>query len=247
MAALPDNPRNGDTFGVSSHGGILHNGTRNFTHYGDLHITYVKSSDEQFDQIWGDRETIIRSANPIFDDAIPIKLPLVNKSMRHEKSLDSVKKFGPRSAKTRRRESQKSIETDHLEKVLGLDHDLTSLSEAGAAQGTPEPPEQVPLIPQAEEASRPYHQFMQQLRQERQRMISDAHSGWNLTSPGINTEAAARVKESWKNHGIWNDRWGTLPGMAWKHETTQTTQDNMTRRRGLASFLTSFRTRHRNS
>jgi hypothetical protein len=211
----------------------------------ELIPTDVKSSDEQFDQIWGDRETIIRSANPLFDDAIPIKRPSVKKGMRHEKSLDSVNNFGPRSAKTNFRDSRKSIETDQLEKELGLDRDVISLSEEGEIQERRERREQVQLIPQAEEASRPYHQFMQQLRQERQRML-DANSGWNLASPGINTEAAARVKESWKQHGIWNDRWGTFPGMTWKHETTQTMQDNMTRRRGLTSFLASFKSRHRN-
>ncbi|KAH6884921.1 hypothetical protein B0T10DRAFT_577314 [Thelonectria olida] len=35
---------------------------------------------------------------------------------------------------------------------------------------------------------------------------------------GINTTAYERVKNNWMETGIWNSKWGVLPGMSWKHE-----------------------------
>lgn len=37
-------------------------------------------------------------------------------------------------------------------------------------------------------------------------------------SPDINTIAYNRVKDTWVKRRIWNDKWGVLPGMTWKHE-----------------------------
>jgi hypothetical protein len=34
----------------------------------------------------------------------------------------------------------------------------------------------------------------------------------------INTRAYENVKNTWTKRGIWNRRWGILPGMSWKHE-----------------------------
>lgn len=34
----------------------------------------------------------------------------------------------------------------------------------------------------------------------------------------INTTAYENVKNTWTKRGIWNKRWGILPGMWWKHE-----------------------------
>ncbi|KAM5356571.1 hypothetical protein ACJ41O_003217 [Fusarium nematophilum] len=34
----------------------------------------------------------------------------------------------------------------------------------------------------------------------------------------INSTAYERVKEAWVKGGIWNRKWGVLPGMSWKHE-----------------------------
>ncbi|GAO13228.1 hypothetical protein UVI_02025760 [Ustilaginoidea virens] len=38
------------------------------------------------------------------------------------------------------------------------------------------------------------------------------------TPPDINTRAYERVKNTWVRRGIWNKKWGILPGMSWKHE-----------------------------
>lgn len=34
----------------------------------------------------------------------------------------------------------------------------------------------------------------------------------------INTKAYENVKNTWEKRGIWNVRWGILPGTSWKHE-----------------------------
>ncbi|ERT00365.1 uncharacterized protein SPSK_09095 [Sporothrix schenckii 1099-18] len=36
----------------------------------------------------------------------------------------------------------------------------------------------------------------------------------------IHTAAYQRVKAQWSERGIWNDQWGVLPGMTWKHEAS---------------------------
>ena len=55
-----------------------------------------------------------------------------------------------------------------------------------------------------------------------------ARSGWphnelavrtNIPDPpDINTMAYETVKKTWMKRGLWNKKWGILPGMAWKHE-----------------------------
>ena len=42
--------------------------------------------------------------------------------------------------------------------------------------------------------------------------------GKALTAADINTRAYENVKNTWTKRGIWNKRWGILPGMSWKHE-----------------------------
>ncbi|TWU71216.1 hypothetical protein ED733_000464 [Metarhizium rileyi] len=37
-------------------------------------------------------------------------------------------------------------------------------------------------------------------------------------SVDINTKAYENVKNTWIKRGIWNRKWGILPGMSWKHE-----------------------------
>jgi hypothetical protein len=39
-----------------------------------------------------------------------------------------------------------------------------------------------------------------------------------LPTPDINTLAYERMKNRWMKRGIWNEPWGVLPGMSWKHE-----------------------------
>ena len=36
--------------------------------------------------------------------------------------------------------------------------------------------------------------------------------------PGINTMAYEAVKQTWVERGVWDKKWGLLPGMSWKHE-----------------------------
>ena len=106
------------------------------------------------------------------------------------------------------------------------------------------------------EASRPYHQFLYQVSEERGRIqneigplgpqpmselnptrsnhheaalqVTARHGGAPRepavqnstvsTPPHINTTAYETVKGTWMKRGIWNKKWGVLPGMSWKHE-----------------------------
>ena len=66
------------------------------------------------------------------------------------------------------------------------------------------------------DASRPFHQFMSQISEECERIVDKAKTeGFNFD---INTLAYEAVKSRWVKRGIWDRRWGTLPGMQWKHE-----------------------------
>ncbi|KAG5987144.1 hypothetical protein E4U54_005107 [Claviceps lovelessii] len=87
------------------------------------------------------------------------------------------------------------------------------------------------------EASRPYHQFIFQISRERERLMRPKPQGqqdFNAVELGdaanaaataaavdavsINTRAYENVKKTWIRRGIWNQKWGILPGMSWKHE-----------------------------
>ena len=68
------------------------------------------------------------------------------------------------------------------------------------------------------EASRPYHQFVYQISKERERVQEEFENGESANGAGINTTAYKNVKNAWAKRGIWNGRWGILPGMSWKHE-----------------------------
>ncbi|ROW08760.1 hypothetical protein VPNG_06403 [Cytospora leucostoma] len=69
------------------------------------------------------------------------------------------------------------------------------------------------------EASRPFHQFMYQLSKERERMQDDSRPGGpDLDTVDINTKAYDIVRGIWTRRGIWDTKWGILPGMSWKHE-----------------------------
>lgn len=46
---------------------------------------------------------------------------------------------------------------------------------------------------------------------------NDGHA-MSTTPPDINTTAYERLKSAWTDWRIWNDKWGVLPGMSWKHE-----------------------------
>ncbi len=68
------------------------------------------------------------------------------------------------------------------------------------------------------EASRPYHQFVYQILKERERIQEGSAIGEGADAADINTRAYENVRNTWNRRGIWNGRWGILPGMSWKHE-----------------------------
>ncbi|PVH71019.1 hypothetical protein DL98DRAFT_118056 [Cadophora sp. DSE1049] len=68
------------------------------------------------------------------------------------------------------------------------------------------------------EASRPYHQFVYQISKERERIQDESANGEGADAADINTRAYENVKHTWTKRGIWNERWGILPGISWKHE-----------------------------
>ncbi|KJK93785.1 hypothetical protein H633G_02288 [Metarhizium anisopliae BRIP 53284] len=52
----------------------------------------------------------------------------------------------------------------------------------------------------------------------RQRTPTEPNLEYSVSTPDINTTAYERVKNTWVRRGIWNKKWGILPGMSWKHE-----------------------------
>lgn len=70
------------------------------------------------------------------------------------------------------------------------------------------------------EASKPYHQFVYQVSKERERMCGESVTPGDAENVpvDINTQAYENVKSIWSKRGIWDSRWGILPGMSWKHE-----------------------------
>ena len=68
------------------------------------------------------------------------------------------------------------------------------------------------------ETSRPYHHFVYQISKERERIQDESANGDGACAADINTRAYENVKNTWTKRGIWNKRWGILPGMSWKHE-----------------------------
>ena len=73
------------------------------------------------------------------------------------------------------------------------------------------------------EASRPFYQFIYQVSQQRERIqgesgSEEATATSSKVSPEINTRAYEVVKKIWMDRGIWNRKWGVMPGMSWKHE-----------------------------
>ncbi|WEW57730.1 hypothetical protein PRK78_003197 [Emydomyces testavorans] len=57
-------------------------------------------------------------------------------------------------------------------------------------------------------------------REQRERIQDESPSGegTGIGLHDINTRAYENVKNIWTKRGIWNKRWGILPGMSWKHE-----------------------------
>lgn len=80
--------------------------------------------------------------------------------------------------------------------------------------------ERRPVRAREHEASRPFHQFIYQVSKERERVLAESGPDGPSFSdlPDINTKAYERVKATWTRRGIWDRKWGVLPGMSWKHE-----------------------------
>lgn len=60
------------------------------------------------------------------------------------------------------------------------------------------------------------------MSKEREQILDESRVGEATVPPpaNINTKAYMNVKNKWVKRGIWNDKWGILPGMSWKHEET---------------------------
>lgn len=75
--------------------------------------------------------------------------------------------------------------------------------------------EEVLLAHQRDTAvSRPYHQFVYQISKEREWIEDELNHG----DFDIDAKAYQDVKSSWIKQGIWDPRWGDMPGMTWIHE-----------------------------
>lgn len=73
---------------------------------------------------------------------------------------------------------------------------------------------------QEREASRPFFRFVYQVSRERGMILDEWRVGEAaVPAPAdVNTRAYENIKSDWIERGIWNQKWGVLPGMSWKHE-----------------------------
>ncbi|KAI1185500.1 hypothetical protein F5B17DRAFT_407758 [Nemania serpens] len=92
------------------------------------------------------------------------------------------------------------------------------------AERTDEEPKQTEASQSARQrerdASRPFYQFIFQVTKQRehiqQQLPPDQATASGLAD--INTKAYEAIKKTWIRRGIWNMKWGILPGMSWRHE-----------------------------
>ncbi|KAI0433084.1 hypothetical protein F5Y09DRAFT_300236 [Xylaria sp. FL1042] len=130
-------------------------------------------------------------------------------------------------------EWQKDMPNGRWKHEFEPESESESDSEAGQsffAQKKPKPPksdEELRLAAERRatrererEASRPFHQFIYQLSRERERMQNELKAVEPPASVprDINTEAYEKVRDIWIKRGIWDKKWGSMPGMSWKHE-----------------------------
>ncbi|KAI0869622.1 hypothetical protein GGS24DRAFT_147392 [Hypoxylon argillaceum] len=80
--------------------------------------------------------------------------------------------------------------------------------------------ERRPALERQRQASRPYHQFLWQVSQERERIQDEQGVGGAPADDlaDVNTRAYERIKSRWMAWKIWHSKWGVLPGMWWQHE-----------------------------
>ncbi|KAI1259900.1 hypothetical protein F5Y18DRAFT_432872 [Xylariaceae sp. FL1019] len=65
-------------------------------------------------------------------------------------------------------------------------------------------------------ASRPLEMFLAQLKHE---LSLNSHDGSGVhEQKNISTIICNRIKRQWKAWGIWEDEWGDLPGLKWRHQ-----------------------------
>jgi len=88
-----------------------------------------------------------------------------------------------------------------------------SIDECDIGRAERQPPHTNPT-----DNSRPYNQFLSQVSKERERLLSLGRLPEDRVD--INTSAYHSIRHVWEVQGIWDERWKTLPGMEWKHETS---------------------------
>ncbi|KID83609.1 hypothetical protein MGU_09171 [Metarhizium guizhouense ARSEF 977] len=66
-------------------------------------------------------------------------------------------------------------------------------------------------------ASRPFEQFLYQLRRESKRLEADLRDTVTMNLD-INALAFQNVQRAWAKRAIWDDEWREFPGMSWRHE-----------------------------
>jgi hypothetical protein len=109
--------------------------------------------------------------------------------------------------------------------LLGLFAPLGGALPTDTGKNVRQAGERQPKQKTGDEPSRPFHQFIYQISKESERVRNlDARLPTIFHDPeppaaNINTNAYERVKSIWVKRGIWNEEWGILPGMAWKHES----------------------------
>lgn len=92
------------------------------------------------------------------------------------------------------------------------------------------------------EASRPFNQFLWQVSKECEQLQAKSSSGGDTSIAGadIGTKAYQNVKDTWVKRGIWNTKWGILPGGSWKHEEEldRTVEPTMTIHPSIVAMIT---------
>ena len=67
-------------------------------------------------------------------------------------------------------------------------------------------------------ASRPYHQFLYQVRKEARWLRDEFLYQRRLGRMDVEALAHQNIKNIWMEDKIWNPKWDELPGMTWMHE-----------------------------
>ncbi|MCJ1479185.1 hypothetical protein MMC13_007869 [Lambiella insularis] len=151
---------------------------------------------------------------------------------------ENVKKFWVEQGIWNNKWSQFACGRWKHEESLELESELETDSKAGPSplfSNFPKQPQPKPRRPKSDdekrriaerravrdrerEASRPYYQFVYQISKEREKIQEESANWEGADAAHINTRAYENVKNTWTKRGIWNGRWGILPGMSWKHE-----------------------------